>query len=519
MVARNRRQFLEEVGRGMLVASVGTATAVDLGLMRSLQAAEADETRLRFGALEPLVSLMQETSPESLLPLLVDRLRQGTSLQTVVSAAALANARAFGGQDYTGYHTLMALVPAYQMSKLLPAERQALPVLKVVHRNASRIQEQDAHHHDTLHVVPRRSPVDAVDAGRQLRDSVHAVDWDRAESQFAQIASGPVGEAFNHLQFAVQDEVDVHRVVLAWRSWSLLDLTGQEHAHSLLRQSVRYCLQVESSINERNYPRCSIRELLPTLLDQHDLMDRLTGTRPADDSWIEELAHVIFTGTREQGATAVAAALSEGFDQEDVGAAISLAANLLVLHDPGRIERYSTPVKPPGCVHGDSVGVHASDAANAWRQIARVSNQRNQLASLIVAGYHTAGQQELVTSSPYPYFSQLEEVTSIGGPALLDDLDEAIRSNDQARACAVAHRYGEQNLAPRPLFDLLLKYAVSEEGALHAEKYFQTVSEEFATARPAFRWRQAVALARVTASEYGFPSPGYHQACELLGVT
>ena len=27
----------------------------------------------------------------------------------------------------------------------------------------------------------------------------------------------PAGEAFNHLQFAVQDEVDVHRVVLAWR--------------------------------------------------------------------------------------------------------------------------------------------------------------------------------------------------------------------------------------------------------------------------------------------------------------
>ncbi len=41
---------------------------------------------------------------------------------------------------------------------------------------------------------------------------------------------------------------------------------------------------------------------------------------------------------------------------------------------------------------------------------------------------------------------------------------------------------------------------------------------EFAVARPAFRWRHLVALARVTASEYGFPAPGYGEACELLGV-
>ena len=68
------------------------------------------------------------------------------------------------------------------------------------------------------------------------------------------------------------------------------------------------------------------------------------------------------------------------------------------------------------------------------------------------------------------------------------------------------------------LFDLLLRYAVSEDGALHAEKYYRTVSEEFAAARPAFRWRQLTALARVTASEYGRTAPGYAEACELLKV-
>jgi hypothetical protein len=68
------------------------------------------------------------------------------------------------------------------------------------------------------------------------------------------------------------------------------------------------------------------------------------------------------------------------------------------------------------------------------------------------------------------------------------------------------------------VFDLLLRYAVSEDGALHAEKYYRTVTEEFAATRPAFRWRQLIALARVTASSFGQPAPGHTEACKLLKV-
>jgi len=45
------------------------------------------------------------------------------------------------------------------------------------------------------------------------------------------------------------------------------------------------------------------------------------------------------------------------------------------------------------------------------------------------------------------------------------------------------------------MFDLLLKFATSEDGALHAEKFYRTVTEEFAKSRPAFRWRHAIGLA------------------------
>jgi hypothetical protein len=78
------------------------------------------------------------------------------------------------------------------------------------------------------------------------------------------------------------------------------------------------------------------------------------------------------------------------------------------------------------------------------------------------------------------------------------------------------HRYGALDRPARPVFELLMRFAISEDGALHAEKYYRTVSEEFASTRKAFRWRQLSALARVTASEYGHPAPGYAEACNLL---
>jgi hypothetical protein len=518
MNARNRRLFLADVGQGMLLGALGASTAFELGLSTAI-ADDVSTGRLTFGRLEPLVSLMQETPPEKLMPLLVERLAAGAELKSLVAAAALANARAFGGQDYTGYHTFMALAPAYQIAAELPPQRQALPVLKVLYRNSSRIQEQGAHDHDVLHHVAPVATAAQPAGGEQLRDIVRTANWQTAEAQFAVLAKGPAGEAFNHLQFAVQDEVDVHRVVLSWRAWVMFGLTGEEHAHTLLRQSLRYCLDAEQQMRDRQHPKPEVRDVLPRLLDEYHLLGKPLGNRPAEDSYVESLARTIFSGTRDDAAAAVAAALAEGFDPEAVGEAISLAANLLVLHDPGRRPENSTPGKPPGCVHGDSVGVHASDAANAWRNISRVGNARNRVASLIVGAYHTAGQMDWVTKEPYPFADQLDELQSATPELLLAAAEEAIQANDQARTCAIVHRYGELKLPDRPVFDLLVKYAVSEDGALHAEKFYRTVVEEYAATRPAFRWRQLVALARVTASEHGFTAPGYQLACDLLGVS
>lgn len=515
-----RRQFLADVGRGMLVAGVGSTLAMDLGLSRAW--AEESSRPLTFGALDPLVDLMQQTPADKLMPLLVEKVQQGTPLRTLVAAGSLANAKTFGGQDYIGFHSFMALNPALKMSEELPSEKASLPVLKVLYRNTNRMQAFGGKGAEVLHEVEAAELPAGADGDKLMQEASRAGDVNAAERTFAALAKGPAGEAYNHLQFAVQDEVDVHRVVLAWRAWAALDITGPEYAHTMLRQSVRYCTNTEQQMKSRNYPTCGIRTLLPKLLDQYKLVSLEPGTRKAEDAWIEKLSHQVANASRDEAADAVAAALAEGIAPEDVGQALALAANELVLRDPGRPKEWASEEKPEGSVHGDSVGVHASDACNAWRHIARASNRRNAVASLIVCAYHTAGQNMRLNKEFYPLPDQVEAVKALATSALLKELEDAVRGKDQFRAAAIVQAYSDRMRQSdnwsRPIFDVLLRYGISEDGALHAEKYYRTVSEEFATLRPAFRHRQLVALARVTASEYGRPAPGYKQACELLKV-
>jgi hypothetical protein len=118
---------------------------------------------------------------------------------------------------------------------------------------------------------------------------------------------------------------------------------------------------------------------------------------------------------------------------------------------------------------------------------------------------------------PYPRGEHVEKVREVRAEKLLTELDAAIRLNNQGRAAAITARLGvEKRAEPSAVFSVLRKYAISEDGALHAEKFYRTTTEEFAAARAAFRWRQLVALARVTASAHGQPAPGYADAKRLL---
>ncbi len=124
----------------MLIAGLGFGLASDLGI--STAAAGEDDLELEFGELDSLVGRMQNTPVEKLQPQLIKEYQKGeVTLKQSTAAAALANAETFGGQNYVGFHTEMALLPTLQMSAELPEERAALPVFKVLYRNTQRIHD------------------------------------------------------------------------------------------------------------------------------------------------------------------------------------------------------------------------------------------------------------------------------------------------------------------------------------------------------------------------------------------
>ncbi len=515
----SRRQFLSDVGKGTLIATIGPALAAELGLAASA-AAEAGPECLAFGEIEPLVSLMQETPVGKLQSALLEKHRAGEPLKRLLAAGALANARSFGGHDYVGFHTLMALMPALHMAELLPSEQAALPVFKVLYRNTNRIQEFGGRPAEVLRPVAADSAL-PPNASENLRKAVHAKDAHAAEKLFVAMVRQNTEDAFGALLEIVQENPEVHRTVLPYRSWDLLEVVGRDHAATLLRQSLRYCINSEGG----RQPQWEENgKILTRLLDEHRLLSRGPGTKSAEDSYVEELSSILFSGTPEQAAGAMAAALAEGYSPAVLGEALSLAANQIVLRDEGRPVDWEAPGKPPGSVHGDSVGVHASDSVNAWRNLSRVSRGRNVHACLILGAWQVArdrsARPELARSTPLPAPYHLREFQNeTTQEKLLGKLHEAIRQNMQGHATAAVQRWGELGFPETAVFQALLRYAISEDGALHAEKYFHTVWDDFHNTRPALRWRHLAALARVTASEYGRPAPGQEEARALLKIS
>jgi hypothetical protein len=514
----NRRTFLSDVGRGMFAAGLGSTLAADLGFSTAFAAEGSDS--LSLGEHQELVELIRNTPAQKLQPTVAQMILKGEiNLKQLTAASALANAVTFGGCDYVGFHTAMAMIPALEMSRHLPSDRRPLPVLKVLYRNAQQIQSVGGATktelralHDAEHAAER---VAEGDLGVQIRDACRQVNVELGENLLATVAHEPL-DAFNALQPAAQDDLNVHRFVFVHRTYGLVGLLGKEYAHAMLRQCVRFCADHERARIERNQPESPIRALLPKLLDQYKLEGKKLGKRDPGDVAVDQLASVIYNSPRDVAAESVATALAEGIDPEVVGEAISLASNMYVLRQGS--DKWRT--------HGDSAGVHSSDATNAWRNMARISETRHAIAGLIVAAYHAGLQSAPFQTPAYPTDEHRALVKAQDPAGLLAETEDAIRGNDQGRATAAIQIYGEQGHAVEPVFDLMQKYAISEDGRLHGEKYYHTVREEYDTIRSAFRWRQIVGLARVTASaygynrddQYGFRAAGYEEACKLLGV-
>ena len=420
MKSANRREFLESVGRGMFVAGLGAAVAQDLGFSPAF--AYEGATDLSFGKFDGLVDLMQSTPAEKLQPILIEKLSRGeTDLTQLISAGALANAETFGGEDYVGFHTAMAMLPALQMSGQLASERQPLPILKVLYRNSQQIQQYGGASKKTLREMHAAEEATVENAGVAIRDACRASDVAKAEQLFGPLGKGSLEDAFNALQPAMQDDINVHRFVFAHRTYGLASLLGSDYAHTILRQCVRFCITHEAGAEEAQQPRIAHSGLdaqaarsvqARRQVARHARSGRRRRRGPGQGRSIK--------ARRNKSADAAAAALADGISPEVVGEAISLASNLMVLRQGA--DQWRT--------HGDSAGVHSSDATNAWRNMARIPSPQYAVSGLIVAAYHVAAHKPF-SGEAYPTADHRALVKANDAEGLLAEAEDAVRHNDQ----------------------------------------------------------------------------------------
>ena len=64
----------------------------------------------------------------------------------------------------------------------------------------------------------------------------------------------------------------------------MLELAGEQYAHTLLRQSVQFCVDSEQTMRDHQHPTPEVRATLPRLLDEYHLVGKPLGNRQADDA-------------------------------------------------------------------------------------------------------------------------------------------------------------------------------------------------------------------------------------------
>jgi hypothetical protein len=236
-----------------------------------------------------------------------------------------------------------------------------------------------------------------------------------------------------------------------------------------------------------------------------------------DDDAVERLATRVLRAEPDAAAQLMAETLAGGANPIEAREALALAANALVLNDPGRAKA-DGPEKPEGSVHGAAVGVHAADSALAWSDLAAASDDRREVQCLISGAYNTAGQSHRVGKRAVDVREAKQRLEAKDAEGAHAELEAAVLAGDQHLAMAAVQRLEDVGGDDELAFRQLARLSNDQDGALHAEKFWCTSRREYDQARDAHRRRYLVALARVTASQQGHPAPGVEHARALLGA-
>jgi hypothetical protein len=501
--------------------------------------------RIRYSAaIEPLVQFIEQTPPDEIVDRTLDRLRDGVTPLTMLTASALAVTRSADlppGHHGGPLHPIAGLHAIFKLVGRLEGADRFLPILQHVALSNKHINDPVTAPFSLLEFAPldascteesRAADLAAdglgdVSTGRGVEANKAAFlkacsrgESNKADHLFLWLWDHvPAIEAFDLLLSVAlpKNALDDHYFLFPGYTWRALETLGHEHLKVLMRPVVRYVARFPT---QRTIPE------VDALIEEHGLLTRILRQRTGDDETakIGEIGEAIarvnaYTEIPGLLATAIAAGLSV----EGAGEALSIGAAGLFLRS----------------LTGNPMDVHLHTSANLRRYLLRLEglSMRNKLLALLLwhTGPEVRSTQYRMEAAPQP---DPIAVTALP-PRSQDELLEAITRSiydqpptdwskvtnlGQMRAVPevkgtvnLAQQYVNRRYDPQALMDRLGEIVCHDNFTeMHAFKHHQAVIEEFHATREPWRWMHLVCGCQAAAISFGKNMAVYEEALDLM---
>jgi hypothetical protein len=479
--------------------------------------------RVQFAeSIEPLVQFIEDTPPDQILDLTMEKLRAGVPTQTMLTASALAVARS--SDLPPGHHggPLHPLAGLYAVSKLvgrLDGEQRFVPVLQHV-----ALSNKHIHH-------PAMGPYsllefEAMDAGgvQATKDAFLAAvkrgETNKADHCFLWLWKNvPPVEALDLLLSVAipKNAMDDHYFIFPAFTFRALESLAPDLLPVLMRPAVRYVTR---------FPTARALPEIDALMEKYQLLEKVTRQHTGDDETdtIGRLGEAIgLCDNYNDIPVLTAEALSNGLSLDGAGEALSIGAAKLFLRS----------------LTGNPMDVHLHTSANLRRYLVRLDglSLRNKLLILLL--WHTGPevkstqyrmepdqQPDMDAVAALPHRSQEDLLEALTASIYNQPPTDWSKVTNLGLMRAVPEVKGTVNLAqqyvnlgydPEVLMKRLGEIVCHDSFTeMHAFKHHQAIVEEFYATREPWRWMHLVSGAQAAAISFGKNMEIYEEALELL---
>jgi hypothetical protein len=487
--------------------------------------------RVQYPAeIEPLVQFIEDTPPDEIVDRALEKLRDGTSIQTMLTASALAVTRSTEmppGHHGGPLHPLAGLYAVTRLIERLEGEQRFVPVLQHVALTNKHINHPAMGPYQLLEYAPMDAGGFEANKAAWLM-AVGRGEWNQADHLFLSLwQTAPAIEVFDLLMSVAiaKNCHDDHYFMFPGAMWRAFETGVLDKAYLpvLMRPVVRYVTR--SPVLPLN-PFVSPMPAIEAVIEEYQLLGRIHRQRTGEDETaaIGALGEAI--GRVEVYADIpklMAEALVNGLSLEGGGEALSIGAAGLFLRS----------------LTGNPMDVHLHTSINLRRYLLKLDGLSLKNKLLLLLTWHTgpeirstasrmepAPQPDMAAVAALPHRSQGDlldaithsiyhqpptdwsTVTNLGLMRAVPEVKDTVNLAQQYVQCG----YDPQAFIAR-LAEIVCHDNFTE---MHAFKHHQSIVEEFHATREPWRSMHLVCGAQAAAISFGKNMAVYEQYLELL---